>query len=53
MKIIGSRKVIAIIIALLVTFKWASSFVFVKMILLHIGPLTIAGFRTFLTFLVL
>lgn len=48
-----SGRVAAIIEALLATIIWASSFVFVKMILSNIGPLTIAGLRYFLAFLVL
>ena len=48
-----SGRVTAIIEALLATIIWASSFVFVKMILSNIGPLTIAGLRYFLAFLVL
>lgn len=35
------------------TFIWASSFVLVKIILPQVGPLTIAGFRYFLAFLIL
>ncbi|MCD4673854.1 MAG: DMT family transporter [Anaerolineaceae bacterium] len=53
MKIFRSGRVAAIIEALLATFIWASSFVFVKMILPNIGPLTIAGLRYFLAFLVM
>ena len=43
----------AILEALLATIIWASSFVFVKMLLASVGPLTIAGLRYFLAFLVL
>ena len=43
----------AIFEAFLATLIWASSFVFVKMLLSSIGPLTIAGLRYFLAFLVL
>ncbi len=53
MKPFLSERVKAIIAALLATIIWASSFVFVKMILPDIGPLTIAGLRYFLAFLVL
>jgi len=53
LNIFRSGRVVAIIEALLATFIWASSFVFVKMILSNIGPLTIAGLRYFLAFLVL
>ncbi|MDH5506342.1 MAG: DMT family transporter [Anaerolineae bacterium] len=53
MKSYRSGRVVAIIEALLATFIWASSFVFVKMIITNIGPLTIAGLRYFLAFLVL
>jgi len=48
-----SGRAVAIIEALLATFIWASSFVFVKMILPDVGPLTIAGLRYFLGFLFL
>ena len=48
MKPLCSRRVAAIIEALLATIIWASSFVLVKMILPDIGPLTIAGLRYFL-----
>ncbi len=44
---------VAIIEGLLVTIIWASSFVFVKMALAYMGPLTIAGLRYFIGFLVL
>ena len=44
---------VAIIEGLLVTIIWASSFVFVKMALAYAGPLTIAGFRYFIGFLIL
>jgi len=53
MKPLCSKRVAAIIEALLATIIWASSFVLVKMILPDIGPLTIAGLRYFLAFLVL
>jgi drug/metabolite transporter (DMT)-like permease len=48
-----SGRATAIIEVLLATIIWASSFVFVKMILSNLGPLTIAGLRYFLAFLVL
>ena len=44
---------VAIIEGLLVTIIWASSFVFVKMALAYMGPLTIAGLRYFIGFLIL
>jgi drug/metabolite transporter (DMT)-like permease len=44
---------VAIIEGLLVTIIWASSFVFVKMGLAYMGPLTIAGLRYFIGFLIL
>jgi drug/metabolite transporter (DMT)-like permease len=53
MKAFRSGRATAIIEALLATIIWASSFVFVKMILSNLGPLTIAGLRYFLGFLVL
>lgn len=53
MNIFRSGRIVAIIEALLAAFIWSSSFVFVKMILSNIGPLTIAGLRYFLAFLVL
>lgn len=48
-----SGRISAIFEAFLATLIWASSFVFVKMLLSSIGPLTIAGLRYFLAFLVL
>jgi drug/metabolite transporter (DMT)-like permease len=48
-----SSRWLAIGESLLVTVIWASSFVFVKIGLDHLGPLTIAGLRYFLAFLVL
>lgn len=53
MNIIRSTRIVAIIEALFATFIWASSFVFVKILLVNIGPLTIAGLRYFLAFFVL
>lgn len=50
---IRSRRMVAIVEALLATIIWASSFVFVKMILAKMGPLTIAGLRYSLGFLIL
>jgi drug/metabolite transporter (DMT)-like permease len=47
------QKIVAIGESLLATAIWASSFVFVKIILAEMGPLTIAGFRYFLAFLFL
>jgi len=47
------HKIVAIGESLLATAIWASSFVFVKIILADMGPLTIAGFRYFLAFLIL
>jgi len=48
-----STRAFAIAEAVLATLVWASSFVFVKLILPHVGPLSIAGLRYFLAFLVL
>lgn len=48
-----SSRWLAIGETLLVTVIWGSSFVFVKIGLSHLGPLTIAGLRYFLAFLVL
>jgi drug/metabolite transporter (DMT)-like permease len=53
MNVFNSRRAAAITETLLATIIWASSFVFVKMILPNLGPLTIAGLRYFLAFLVL
>jgi len=50
---LSTARSIAIAEAVLATFIWASSFVFVKMILPDIGPLLIAGLRYFLAFFVL
>jgi len=50
---LSSTRTIAIAEAILATFIWASSFIFVKLILPDIGPLLIAGLRYFLAFLVL
>jgi len=47
------RRIVAIGESALATVIWASSFVFVKIGLENMGPLTIAGFRYFLAFLVL
>lgn len=47
------QRIIAIGESVLATTIWASSFVFVKIGLEYMGPLTIAGFRYFLAFLVL
>lgn len=44
---------IALIEGVLTTMMWASSFVLVKLALVHMGPLTIAGLRYFLGFLFL
>ncbi len=43
----------ALILGLIATMLWASSFVLVKMALAHIGPLTIGGLRYFIGFLLL
>ena len=48
-----SGRAVAIIEVLFATIIWASSFVLVKMVLSNLGPLTIAGLRYFLAFLVL
>ncbi len=48
-----AQRIVAIGESVLATAIWASSFVFVKIGLDYIGPLTIAGFRYFLAFLVL
>ena len=53
MKTFRSGRIAALLEALLATIIWASSFVLVKMILSNIGPLTIAGLRYFLAFLIL
>jgi probable blue pigment (indigoidine) exporter len=50
---LSTARTIAIAEAVLATFIWASSFVFVKMILPDIGPLLIAGLRYFLAFFIL
>ncbi len=50
---IERRRLIAISESLLVTLIWASTFVFVKIGLETLGPLTIAGFRYFLGAVVL
>jgi len=47
------QRIVAIGESALATVIWASSFVFVKIGLENMGPLTIAGFRYFLAFLVL
>ncbi len=47
------QRIVAIGESVLATAIWASSFVLVKIGLEYIGPLTIAGFRYFLAFLVL
>ena len=47
------QRIVAIGESVLATIIWASSFVFVKIGLEYMGPLTIAGFRYFLAFLVL
>jgi len=44
---------LAIIEALFVNIIWASSFIFVKLLLKDLGPLTIGGLRYFIGFLVL
>ena len=46
-------RALAILEALLVSMVWASSFVFVKMALTELGPLTIGGLRYFLGFICL
>lgn len=50
---LSSTRTIAIAEAILATFIWASSFIFVKLLLPDIGPLLIAGLRYFLAFLIL
>jgi len=47
------QRIVAIGESALATAIWASSFIFVKIGLEYMGPLTIAGFRYFLAFLVL
>jgi drug/metabolite transporter (DMT)-like permease len=47
------QRIVAIGESALATIIWASSFVFVKIDLEYMGPLTIGGFRYFLAFLVL
>ena len=49
----ASPRILALFETLLVTILWASSFVLVKMALPEIGPLTTAGLRYFIAFLVL
>jgi drug/metabolite transporter (DMT)-like permease len=44
---------LALVEAIVVNFIWASSFIVVKIALKDLGPLTIAGFRYFLAFLLL
>jgi len=48
-----AQRILAIGESVLATAIWASSFVFVKIGLENMGPLTIAGFRYFLAFLIL
>ena len=48
-----TQRIIAIGESVLTTAIWASSFVFVKIGLEYMGPLTIAGFRYFLAFIIL
>jgi len=48
-----SKRAVALIESALATIIWASSFVFVKIELEYMGPLTIAGFRYFLAFIIL
>jgi drug/metabolite transporter (DMT)-like permease len=49
----GPSRFVAIVEGIIATLIWASSFVFVKMALADLGPLTVAGLRYFLGFLVL
>lgn len=49
----NAQRIVAIGESVLATIIWASSFVFVKIGLEDLGPLTIAGFRYFLAFLIL
>ncbi|MEN8171647.1 MAG: EamA family transporter [Chloroflexota bacterium] len=49
---VPSRK-LALFEGLIVSMIWASSFVLVKMVLPHLGPLTIAGLRYSIAFLIL
>jgi drug/metabolite transporter (DMT)-like permease len=44
---------LAILEAVFVNIIWASSFIFVKLLLKDLGPLTIGGLRYFIGFLVL
>jgi drug/metabolite transporter (DMT)-like permease len=53
MNSLRSTRPLALFEALLVTVIWASSFILVKLILPEVGPLTIAGVRYFLAFLIL
>ena len=46
-------RALALLEALLVSMVWASSFIFVKMALTELGPLTIGGLRYFLGFCLL
>ena len=50
---LSTARTIASAEAVLAAFIWASSFVFVKMLLPDIGPLLIAGLRYFLAFFIL
>lgn len=50
---LGNSRLVAIAGGLIVNLIWASSFVFVKLGLETMGPLTIAGLRYFLGFLIL
>ncbi len=49
----ASPRFLALLETLLVTILWASSFVLVKLALKEVGPLTTAGLRYFIAFLVL
>jgi drug/metabolite transporter (DMT)-like permease len=50
---VRSTRTLALIEAFVVTVIWASSFILVKLVLPDVGPLTIAGVRYFLAFLLL
>lgn len=52
-KVIRSTRAFALSEAFIVTLIWASSFIFVKLILPEVGPLTLAGLRYFIAFLIL
>ncbi|MFH1610079.1 MAG: DMT family transporter, partial [Candidatus Bipolaricaulota bacterium] len=50
---VGTDRVLAVAETVLVAAIWSSSFVGVKLALAHAGPLTVAGLRYFLAFVLL